>query len=164
MVIMLHAYLTAGVIACALGVEIAFRENGKNFRTRCTYLLKRKKAFTAFEKLSSGHEGLCVTRALPDGKEYQNTLFLDEKGISAHDLEKLLHLIRDFIRPGNRVVLLDCLDYFIRENNFEEAVKFLHSLRDQVILNDAILLTALDLGELSKQERSFIRQEMDEIR
>jgi hypothetical protein len=160
---MLHAYLIAGAIACALGVKAIYKD-GKNFRTRCTYLLgKRKAALSAFEKLTSGHEGLYVTRALPNGKKYKNTLLLDENGIKAHDLEKLLHYVKKFISPGNRVVLLDCLDYFIEENDFGEAVKFLHSLRDQVVLNDAILLTTLDLKALSKQEQSFIKQEMDRL-
>lgn len=161
---MLHAYLIAGVIACALGVKALYRRNGKEFRTRCTYLLRKKKtAFEAFEKLASRYEGLCVTRALPNGEEYENTLLLDENGISAHDLEKLLHFISGFIKPGNRVVLLDCMDHFIRENNFEEAVKFLHSLKDQVALNQAILLTTLDLSVLSKREQCLIKQEMDEF-
>lgn len=161
---MLHAYLIAGVIACALGVRIVRRGNGKNFRTTCTYLLKKRKtAFEAFEKLTSKYEGLCVSRALPEGKEYENTLLLDENGISAHDLEKLFYFIKDFIRPGKRVVLLDCMDYFIKENNFEEAVKFLHSLKDQVVLNESILLTTLNLRGLSKQQQSFIKQEMDEL-
>ena len=161
--IMLHAFLIAGVIACALGVKTLYR-NGNTFRTRCTYLLRKKKAaFSAFEKLTSGYEGLYVTRALPNGKEYKNTLILDENGISAHDLEKLLHFIKDFIKPGKRVVLMDCLDYFIQENNFEEAMKFLHSLKDQVVLNRGILLTTLDLGALNKREQSFVKQEMDAL-
>lgn len=160
---MLHAYLIAGVIACALGVK-AIHKDGKNFRIRCTYLLKKKKtALAAFEKLISGHEGLYVSRALPDGKKYKNVLLLDENGITAHDLEKLLHFIKDFIKPGNRVVLLDCMDYFIKENDFGEAVKFLHSLKDQIVLNKAILLTTFDLKTLSKQEQSFIKREMDRL-
>lgn len=161
---MLHALLIAGVIACALGVNIVRRGNGNNFRTRCTYLLKKRKtAFNAFEKLTSRYEGLCVSRAIPNGKTYKNTLLLDENGISAHDLEKLFYFIKDFIKPGNRVVLLDCMDYFIKENDFEEAAKFLHSVKDQVVLNEAILLTTLDLRKLSKQQQSFIKQGMDEL-
>jgi len=159
---MLHAYLIAGVIACALGVKALYRKNGEEFRTRCTYLLKKRKAaLAAFERLTSGYEGLCVTRALPDGKKFENTLILDENGISAYDLEKLLHYIGNFIKPGNRVVLLDCLDYFISENDFEEAIKFLHSLNDQVALQEAILLTTLDLNALPKQKQSLIKQEVD---
>jgi len=159
---MLHAGLIAGAIACALGVKALYKKSEKEFRTRCTYLLKKKKAaFSAFEDLTSRYEGLCVTRALPNGEEYKNTLLLDENGISAYDLEKLLHHITNFMKPGNRVVLLDCLDHFIKENDFEEAVKFFHSLRDQVVLNQAILLTTLDLKALSKREQSFIKQEID---
>ncbi len=161
---MLHAYLIAGVVACALGVRAIYNLNGKYFRTKCAYLLRsRKAAFDAFEKLTSGYEGLCVSRALPNGKKYKNTLILDENGISAHDLEKLLHFITNFIKPGEKVVLLDCLDYFIEENNFENAIKFLHSLGDQVALNDAILLTTLDLSSLSKREQSFVKGEMDKV-
>ncbi len=161
--LMLHAFLIAGVVACALGVRTIF-QNGRTFRTKCAYLLRsRKAAYDAFEKLTSGYEGLCVSRALPNGKKYKNTLILDEKGISAHDLEKLLHFVNNFIKPGKRVVLLDCMDYFIKENNFKEAVQFLHSLRDQVALNDAILLTTLDLGALSKREQCFLKREMDRV-
>ncbi|MBU7038177.1 MAG: DUF835 domain-containing protein [Theionarchaea archaeon] len=161
---MLHAFLIGGVVACALGVKVLYRENGSTFRMRCAYLLRKKKAaYDAFERLLSGHEGLCVCRALPSGKEFENTLILDENGISSRDLEKLLHFINEFIKPGNRVVLLDCLDYFISENDFEEAVKFLHSLRDQVALSQSMLLTTLDLGRYPKREQSFIKREMDKI-
>ncbi|MBU7023860.1 MAG: DUF835 domain-containing protein [Theionarchaea archaeon] len=161
---MLHAFLIGGVVACVLGVKVFYRENGSTFRMRCAYLLRKKKAaYDAFERLTSGNEGLCVCRALPSGKEYENTLILDENGISSHDLEKLLHFINGFIKPGNRVVLLDCLDYFIEENNFEEAVKFLHSLKDQVALNQSMLLTTLDLGAYSRREQSFIKREMDKV-
>jgi len=138
--------------------------SGKYFRTRCAYLLRSKKAaFNAFETLTSRYEGLCVCRALPNGKKYKNTLILDENGIAANDLEKLLHYINGFIRSGKKVVLLDCMDYFIRENDFEEAVRFLHSLKDQIALNESILLTTFDLKALSKREQCFIKQEMDKI-
>jgi hypothetical protein len=161
---MLHAYLIAGAIACALGVKALLRNNGKKFRIKCAYLLrKRKAAYNAFEVLTSRREGLCVCRALPNGKEYQNTLILDENGITSHDLEKLLHYINNFIKAKNRVVLLDCMDHFIKENSFEEAVKFLHSLKDQIILNDSILLTTLELNACSRIEKSFVEQEMDKI-
>lgn len=162
--IMLHAYLIAGVAACALGVKVIYNLSGKYFRTRCAYLLRSKKAaFNAFETLTSRYEGLCVCRALPNGKKYKNTLILDENGIAANDLEKLLHYINGFIRSGKKVVLLDCMDYFIRENDFEEAVRFLHSLKDQIALNESILLTTFDLKALSKREQCFIKQEMDKI-
>jgi len=163
--IMLHAYLIAGVIACALGVKVCiYRENGTNFRTRCAYLLKRKKAAeAAFEKLLRKKEGLCIARALPPGREYDNTLLLDENGISAHDLEKILHHINRFIRPGNKVILLDCLEHLISENGFDETVKFLHSLKDQVVLHQAILLTTMDLDALSRREQSYVRREMDKL-
>lgn len=162
---MLHAYLIAGALACALGVKVILMEKDIEFRTQCAYLLKeRKAAFNAFEDLTSKYEGLCVCRALPNGKRYQNTLILDENGISSHDLEKLLHFINNFIKPGKRVVLLDCMDYFITENNFEEAVKFLHSVRDQIALNESILLTTLDFDAIPKRKRCFIRQEMDHIK
>ncbi|MBU6996881.1 MAG: DUF835 domain-containing protein [Theionarchaea archaeon] len=161
---MLHALLIGGVVACVLGVKVLYRENGTTFRMRYAYLLrKRKAAYDAFEKLTSGYEGLCVCRAPPNGKTYQNTLILDENGISSHDLEKLLHFINGFVKPGNRVVLLDCLDYFIEENDFEEAVRFLHSLKDQIALNQSILLATLDLGKYHKREQSFIKREMDRI-
>lgn len=161
---MLHAYLVVGVMACVLGVKTLFGKNKKHFRTRCAYLLrKRKAAYSAFEKLISEGEGLCVTQVLPSGKRYPNTLVLGENGISAHDLQKLLHFINNFVKPGRRVVLLDCMDYFIRENDFDEAVKFLHSLKDQIVLSESILLTTLDLHSISKREQSFIKREMDTI-
>lgn len=162
---MLHAHLIVGVSACALvGVKTIFKQNGNHFRIKCAYLLrKRKAAFDVFERLTSGYEGLCVSRALPHGKEYQNTLLLDANGITAQDVEKLLHFINNFIKPGNRVVLLDCLDFFIKENGFEEGVKFLHSLKDQIVLNDSILLTTLDLDALPKREQCYIKQEMDDF-
>ncbi|MGD2249887.1 MAG: DUF835 domain-containing protein [Candidatus Methanofastidiosia archaeon] len=161
---MLHAYLIAGAMACALGVKVILLKKGIEFRTQCAYLLKKRKAaFNAFENLISKYEGLCVCRALPNGKRYQNTLILDENGISSHDLGKLLHFINSFIQPGKRVVLLDCLDYFIKENDFDEAVKFLHSVRDQIALNESILLTTLDLDTVPKRKQCFIRQEMDHI-
>ncbi|MBU7031116.1 MAG: DUF835 domain-containing protein, partial [Theionarchaea archaeon] len=161
---MLHAYLIAGVIACALGVKVIHRENGTNFRTRCAYLLKRKKAaIAAFEKLLTMKEGLCITRALPPDKRYHNILLLDENGISAHDLERVLHHIIGFIKSGDRVVLLECMEYLISENGFEETVKFLHSLKDQVILHQAILLTTLDLNTLSRREQGYVKREMDKL-
>lgn len=161
---MLHAYLIAGGFACALVGVSLFNHSGNHFRTKCAYLLrKRKAAFEAFERLTTGYEGLCVCQALPPGKNYANTLFLDGNGLSSHDLEKLICFINNFIKPGKRVVLFDGLDYLIKENTFEEGVKFLHLLKDQVVLHEAILLTTLDLDSFSKREQSFIRQTMDEL-
>ncbi|MGD2072497.1 MAG: DUF835 domain-containing protein [Candidatus Thorarchaeota archaeon] len=162
---MLHAYLIVGVIACALGVKVCiYRENGTHFRTRCAYLLKRKKAaVAAFEKVLTKKEGLCIARALPPGKQYDNTLLLDENGISAHELEKILHYINRFIQSGDKVILLDCMEYLISENGFEETAKFLHSLKDQIVLHRAILLTTLDLDILTRREQSYVKREMDRL-
>lgn len=140
-----------------------------------SYLLKEsptKKALEIFvDKVTHNYQGLCITRTNPDmvKKQYelQKTSILwlsdvkDSKVFSSSDLLLISKLILDFIAKAEKsIILLDRLDYLIAKHGFQEVLKLIIKLNDQVMVSNTILLIPVDPSLLKTEEFTFLEKEL----
>ena len=142
------------------------------------YLVKEKKPVLGFKVFSdlveSGVRGLCVTRQHPDDlkKEhslgdaqiYWLTMSNAENGISATNMERLNKIIAEFTaQHGNSIVLLDGLEFLIVHNDFSKVLKFVHYVRDTVIMNKSRMLIPVDVDTLEKRDAELLARELEPL-
>ena len=72
-------------------------------------------------------------------------------------MDEVLRFIRE--RRGNVVVILDGLEYLLLHNEFKSVMKFLAALKDHVLLNNSLLLVALEEKALDRIEYSMLTKE-----
>jgi len=174
--------ITIIVIVVVVGIWLFFQLKRKiplkfseNLGT--SYVLKTKdakKAYDTYIRLTKDRvqKGMVISRVFPErlSQKYtlDNTTFLwlsyekTENSIDPSDLDKLEFLIHEFVssRKG-AVILLDGVEYLILQNSFENTLKFLQSLNDQIILNGAALVMPLDPASLEKKELSLLERELE---
>jgi len=140
-----------------------------------TYLIKEertKRSYEMFENaLNSGMKGFCVTRNYPlkikAKHDLKDTLMIwlssigKENSLRPKDLEKLSFSLDQFISHEGGIILLDGLEYLITNNNFLTVLRFLQSLRDQVAVNNSVLLLALNPSTLEPSELNLLEKEVD---
>lgn len=141
-----------------------------------TYLIleeRTRRSYELFEKaIRSGMKGFCVTRNYPlkikarYDLEGVPMIWLSNIGkentIRPKDLEKLSFSLDQFITKERGIILLDGLEYLITNNNFLTVLRFLQSLRDQVAINNSILLLALNPSTLEPSELNLLEKEVDQ--
>lgn len=133
-----------------------------------------KKAYDTYLDLKTkrGAKGMVISRVFPDrlrqkyGMGDSTFLWLSfekvKDTIEPNDLEKLEFLIHEFITSyKNAVILLDGVEYLVLQNTFENTLKFLQSLNDQIILRNAILIVPLTPESLDKKELSLLERELE---
>ncbi len=142
-----------------------------------SYILRTKdskKAFKTYMKLREENfeRGMIISRQFPDrirqryNVEDSTFLWLSrektEESIDPSDLEKLEFLVHEFVSIQEKsLVLLDGIEYIILQNSFENTLKFLQSLNDQIILNKATLIIPLNPEALNKKELSLLERELE---
>jgi len=141
-----------------------------------SYLVEEDKpeaSYTLFlNALSKGMKGYCITRNYPakikskfDLKDTP-VIWLSnvgrENAIRPKDLEKLSVSLEQFLsQPGGGIVLLDGLEYLITNNNFITVLRLIQSLRDQVAINQSILLMAVNRSTLESHQLNLLEREVD---
>ncbi len=134
---------------------------------------RSEKSYKLFmSTLRKGMKGYCITRNYPakirskfDLKDVP-IIWLSNVGrdnaIRPKDLEKLsLSLERFLSQPDGGIVLLDGLEYLITNNNFITVLRLIQSLRDQVAINQSILLMAVDKSTLESHQLNLLEREVD---
>ena len=141
-----------------------------------SYLVEEDKPETSYtlfvSAMSKGMKGYCVTRNYPakirskfDLKETP-VVWLSNVGrentIRPKDLEKLSLSLEQFLsQAGGGIVLLDGLEYLITNNNFITVLRLIQSLRDQVAINQSILLMAVNRSTLESHQLNLLEREVD---
>ena len=141
-----------------------------------TYLVEEDKPETSYnlfvKTLGKGMKGFCVTRNYPakirskfDMKDTP-VIWLSNVGrdnaIRPKDLEKLSISLEQFLsQAGGGIVLLDGLEYLITNNNFITVLRLIQSLRDQVAINQSILLMAVNRSTLESHQLNLLEREVD---
>jgi parallel beta-helix repeat protein len=91
---------------------------------------------------------------------------LDNNTIFPGNVSKISKSVTEFLNRNRRgVILIDCLDELIKNNNFSSILKFLDVLQKDIESNTGILLILLNLNEIPQQHlkklenkfRSFIK-------
>lgn len=139
---------------------------------------KPEKAFRIFfDLVTHSIAGFVISREYPEKikKKYklQKTPMLwlsrseGKNTISPDDLPKLSFIIGDFTRKSTEsVILLDGLEYLVTQLGFEAVLKYLHELRDTIVLNNSRLVIPvnkeiLSLREFNMLDREFTMLESD---
>ncbi len=122
--------------------------------------------------LRKGMKGYCITRNYPAKIRSKFDLgetpvvWLSNVGrentIRPKDLEKLSISLEQFLsQEGGGIVLLDGLEYLITNNNFITVLRLIQSLRDQVAINQSILLMAVNRSTLESHQLNLLEREVD---
>lgn len=78
-------------------------------------------------------------------------------GVPPTELHRLLHEAVQYLRERfEGTVVLDCLEYLVLYNGFESVVRFLHDLRDYVILYGGRLYIVTSLGVWNRREYALL--------
>jgi len=141
-----------------------------------SYLVEEDKPESSYKlfltTLAKGMKGYCITRNYPakirskfDMGETP-VIWLSNVGrentIRPKDLEKLSLTLEQFLsQPGGGIVLLDGLEYLITNNNFITVLRLIQSLRDQVAINQSILLMAVNRSTLESHQLNLLEREVD---
>lgn len=142
-----------------------------------TYLLKGQipdEAYRVFiHAMGPELRGFCVTRIYPEKvrEKFALTtipiLWLSnvgrENAVRPKDIEKLSLSLDQFINKKNGVVLIDGMEFLITNNNFITVLRLVQSLRDQVAINNAILLLAVNPETLDSHQMTLLAREVDEV-
>lgn len=145
--------------------EVA-KELPENISKSSTYLIEEKTSDRSFkllkEILSTGEHGLCVTRDYPEKvkKKYDlediEIIWLSnvdrEDVIRPKSLEKLSLALENFLARTGGVILLKGLEYVITNNDFRTVLNLIQSIKDQVAINESILLIPVNPSIIEKYQ------------
>jgi isoleucyl-tRNA synthetase len=141
-----------------------------------SYLVEEDKPETSYtlflNAMKKGMKGYCITRNYPakirSKFDLKDTpiIWLSNVGrestIRPKDLEKLSLALEQFLsQAGGGIVLLDGLEYLITNNNFITVLRLIQSLRDQVAINQSILLMAVNRSTLESHQLNLLEREVD---
>ncbi|MFH1056075.1 MAG: DUF835 domain-containing protein [Candidatus Altiarchaeota archaeon] len=125
--------------------------------------------------VTHNHHGLMFTRSQPSQVRQKFSLRTtpvlwmtnaqtDEKSVKPKDLDRMLLVIKDFIRfDTDSILLVQRLDYLITENDFNTVLKFIHNLNDVITPSKCILLVSLDASTLSREKLALLLQELEDL-
>ncbi|MFA4956182.1 MAG: DUF835 domain-containing protein [Candidatus Methanoperedens sp.] len=86
------------------------------------------------------------------------------ESVNPADLEIMAGRINDFFkRSKNPVVMLDGIEYLVITNGFIPVLKFLHDIREMVILKKAIFILPLCPATFDDRENALIQKICDDI-
>lgn len=146
------------------------------FEPGLSYLVQEDKPQKAYDLLkgaiSSGRRCMCVSRDPPQKLMAKHGLPLIQiiwmsntysgQGLPAKNLEELSMYLGKFMGAGEGgLILVDCLEYLISNNNFGIVLKFVQGLKDRIATSKTSILITLNPGTLSSQEFNNILKEMD---
>jgi len=122
--------------------------------------------------MTDEYRGLVVTRMNPgrirdEFQQEPDILWLTDRESAQEktvppSLEMIIHKIQEFIREGDRgMVVLDGLQYLVSNTNFDAVLRMLRSLIDEISESECILAVSLSPETLKDQEVSIIEREME---
>jgi DNA-binding MarR family transcriptional regulator len=142
-----------------------------------SYIIKEAMPDRAYkvlcESVNSGYKGLCVTRTDPTDIKNRYDLNIpfvwltkqkNKDFLTSTNVNVLKIKIREFIKANKKsIILLDRLDYLINMQGFNNVLKFIYEVNDDVLNNKAILLLNINPLTLSQQELTLLEQELHDM-
>ncbi len=123
--------------------------------------------------MQSRAQGLCFTINAPDEIRQKYLLqtspifWISRHGndsINPANLEIMAGTIYDFLKKSKYpIVLLDGIEYPIIINGFTPVLKFLHDVREWVILHEAVFILPVSPAALDERELALIDRIMDRV-
>jgi len=134
---------------------------------RCTLLCPCKYC------MQSRAQGLCFTINSPEEIRQKYLLqtspifWISKHGndsINPANLEIIAGTIYDFVKKSkDPIILLDGIEYPIIMNGFTPVLKFLHDIREWVILHKAVFILPVSPAALDERELALIERIMDKV-
>ena len=88
-----------------------------------------------------------------------------EGAVDPTRLHYITQSIIDFVRAHDGgIIIIDCIDFLLLYNDFHSVMKFLLSVKDNVVLNSGMMIVVLSEKTLSQQEKSIIMREFEPFR
>ena len=88
-----------------------------------------------------------------------------EGAVDPTRLHYITQTIIDFVRAHDGgVIIIDCIDFLLLYNDFRSVMKFLLSVKDNVVINGGMMIVVLSEKTLSAQEKSIIMKEFEPFR
>lgn len=142
-----------------------------------TYLILEKESDKSYhlfrDILISGERGLCVSRDYPDKikEEYDlkevEMIWLSnvdrEDVIRPKSLEKLSLALENFLTKTGGVIMLKGLEYLITNNEFKTVLHLIQSIKDQVAINESILLIPINPSAMNDEHIDLVSGEVDGV-
>ncbi len=121
--------------------------------------------------LQDGAPGLLITRTYPAKVKKKFALgklpiiwltrTKSNNSITPTNLGNIVEEIKEFTsQQDNSVVMFDGLEYLTVHNEFPRVLKFLHTLKDEIALNNARLMISLNPKTLSKKKIALMGKEL----
>ncbi len=140
-----------------------------------TYLIEEERTNRAYtllqDGIKQGMKAFCITRQYPAKikSKYElgslPILWLSnvgkENAIRPKDLEKMSMHIEQFLAGEGGIILLDGLEFLITNNKFLTVLRLIQSLRDQVAINQSILMLSVNPLTLEKHQLNLLEREVD---
>lgn len=142
-----------------------------------SYLVKESEPVKSYElfknELLKNSKGLCFSRNHPEkikqryGLENVELYWLshahEDKGqIDPTNLVRIMIILREFLKGiGDKVVLIDGIEYLIFRNGFTALLRFIQSLNEHIVLSDSILIVPINPRTLNGKELALLGLEME---
>jgi len=151
--------------------------NDSPLQDKNSYIIKSSVPDSSYallsQKLAEGYGGLCLTRTNPEEVKVRYRLdspiiwLTNQKSdefFSSSNIGILKTKVKNFIKKNEKsVVLLDRIDYLINIHGFNEVIKLVYSLSDDVLVNNSILMLNVNPETLTSHQLSLLEQELKEI-
>ncbi|MGQ9587205.1 MAG: DUF835 domain-containing protein [Thermoplasmata archaeon] len=142
------------------------------------YVVRERKPFLAYKlfegNLSEGVPGLCVTRQFPekvkgvfDLKDSRILWLSHTPGKDHHNptsIGTLATIISSFIERYKKcIVLIDGLEYLVINNGFQQVLRFVEHINEQVMQSRSTVIIPISPNAFSEKELALLERNVEVI-
>ncbi|MDI6840669.1 MAG: DUF835 domain-containing protein [bacterium] len=145
------------------------------------YFIKEKSLKKSYEtfliQITHGSQGLCFTKLHPEevrrmyGLTKTPIIWLtfrtdeSERTIPFTKLDELTATVSEYVNSvKNSVVLIDCFNHIKLLNGFEQAMKFLYTMKRMISGGDSNLLITIDPDDFTDAQLSILEKKAEELK
>jgi hypothetical protein len=143
-----------------------------------SYLVKETKPHKSFEifvdQVTHNIQGLCVTRQHPTilrkewGLEKTPIIWLSNQLGKVYVNPSNIGILNDTIirfveKSGDGVILIDCVEFLIVNNDFDKVLRMIHHITEAVMENRSWLIVSIDPRTLETRELALLERNMEII-
>ena len=100
---------------------------------------------------------------LPKAKGIWVSSLGQEGAFDPQELDRLGATIESYFETTGGAVLVDGLEYLLKNNDFQAVLRFVHGVRDSALVNAGILVVTLDYSALEGHEVKLLEREVDQV-
>ncbi len=126
------------------------------------------------QKMQSNGNGVLITRRSFQGFKPKFPVFWVTKvasgiieenlmAVSPTDIGILVDLVKRHLKKGHSLVVIDCLEYLVMENGFENAFKFLLSLKDTTVKYNGTLIAVVEPSAYPTKHMTMLTKELERL-